>query len=547
MKTRKVLIVDDDQLTREQIAKELKRHYCEPFLGATGKEGLEILAREDISILLLDVKLPDVDGLECLRTAKDLRPNCEVIMITGFGSEEIAIQSLRRGAIDYLEKPINFDELAASLGRAQEKLAEKEELVYKNTILIIDDEESVLLPLKRFLQKEDYEVFTAPSGKEGLSIIENSKIDILITDIHLGDMSGIEVLQNAKKFYKDIEGIVVTGQKDEALAIESLRAGAGDYLTKPVNLDELLLSIQRAVQTINLNRDKLYRGREIKITSEIIAKMNQELERRIDDRTKELSQTQAQLFQTSKLATLGEMSAGMAHEINQPLGGIALVCANIKKAMERGKFTEQMLVKDIADIEKSIQRITRVINHIRTFARQDTMKFLDVDIVSTINSALTLLEEQLRLHEIEIVLDFQKDLPVILGEPFQLEQVWINFMSNARDSMDEKGAKIKDGRIPFEGPYYKKLTITVTHDVENKCIRAAFADNGMGVSEENKKKIFEPFFTTKEVGKGSGLGLSITYGIVESHHGKLGVEGKEGEGATMYVLLPAGGANVSGK
>jgi len=153
--------------------------------------------------------------------------------------------------------------------------------------------------------------------------------------------------------------------------------------------------------------------------------MNEELERRIDERSKELSQTQSQLFQTSKLATLGEMSAGLAHEINQPLGGIALICANIKKAIQRDKFSIPMLQEDIADIEKSIQRMTRVIQHMRTFARQDTLRFIEVDVPSTINSAMSLLGEQLRLHEIEVVLDFPNELPKTHREPFQLEQVWI--------------------------------------------------------------------------------------------------------------------------
>ncbi len=537
METRKVLIIDDDRVTREQIAKELKRHYCEPFLAADGKEGLEVLLREDISILLLDVKLPDVDGLEFLKQVKDQKPNCEVIVITGFGSESIAIQSLRRGAIDYLEKPINFDELAAALGRAQEKLLEREELSYKSTVLLIDDEESAILPLKRFLEKEGYEVFTALSGKDGLRLIENNKIDILVTDIHIGDANGIEILHAAKKLYKDIEGIVVTGQKDEILAIDSLRAGASDYLTKPINFDELLLSMQKVVDKINLNRDRLYRNRELKISSEIIAKMNEELERRIEDRSRELNQTQAQLFQTSKLATLGEMSAGLAHEINQPLGGIALICANIKKSIERGKFSQEMLMVDIADIQKSIQRMTRVIQHMRTFARQDALKFIDVEVDSTINSALSLLGEQLRLHEVEVVLELGQDIPKIMGEPFQLEQVWINFMSNARDSMDEKELKIKEGRLPA-GPYSKKLTVSTSFEPGGKFVKVVFADNGMGISDEKKKKVFEPFFTTKEVGKGSGLGLSISFGIIESHHGKISVEGPEGEGASFIVLLP---------
>jgi len=547
MKTRKVLVVDDDQMIREQIARELKRNYCEPLVAASGKEGLEVFAREDISILLLDVNLPDVDGLEFLKTVKAQRPQCQVIMITGYGSEQIAVQSLRRGAIDYLEKPMNFDELSAAIGRAQEKLLEKEELAYKSTILVIDDDEGALYSLKRFLEKEGCEVFSATNGADGLYLIEHNKIDILLTDINIGDMNGIDILQQAKRLYKDIEGIVMTGQKDETLAIESLRAGASDYLTKPINLDELLLSIGKAVENINLSRDRLYRNRELKISAEIITKMNEDLERRIEDRSKELSQTQAQLFQTSKLATLGEMSAGLAHEINQPLGGIALVCASIKKCIERGKSSNEMILKDVADIEKSIQRITRVINHIRTFARQDTLKFLDVELPGTIESALTLMGEQLRLHDIEVVQDIKPDIPKIFGELFQLEQVWINFLSNARDAMDEKMIRIKDGRLPGPADYAKKLLITVTHEPDKKTVRVMFADNGIGVSEAFKKKVFEPFFTTKEVGKGSGLGLSITFGIIESHHGKLELESVEGEGATFIVTLPIGGKDGGGK
>jgi len=307
-----------------------------------------------------------------------------------------------------------------------------------------------------------------------------------------------------------------------------------------------LMSVEKVLENINLNRDRLYRNRELKISSEIIAKMNEELERRIEERSRELSQTQSQLFQTSKLATLGEMSAGLAHEINQPLGGIALICANIKKAIQRGKFSQEMLLEDIADIEKSIQRMTRVIQHMRTFARQDTLKFIEVDVPSTISSAMSLLGEQLRLHEIEVVLDFTNELPQISGEPFQLEQVWINLISNARDAMDEKEKRIKDGRLPA-GEYHKKLTIKAYQELENKCVKINFSDNGIGISQEHTKRIFEPFFTTKEVGKGSGLGLSITYGIIESHKGKIIVESQEGQGVTFIVSLPIGVENDSGK
>jgi DNA-binding NtrC family response regulator len=539
---RTVLIVDDDAIIREQLEKELKRNFFNTLLAADGKSALEKFSKNKVDILILDVKLPDMDGLEVLQKVKERNPDCEVIVVTGFGNQEIAVQSLRRGAIDYIDKPLDMEDLFAALGRAQEKLSEKEELSYENTILVIDDEELIVKRLKKYLEKEGYAVFTAFNGKEGLIIIENSKIDVLITDIRMGDMDGIEVIQRAKRLYRDIEGIIITGHKDQELAIRSLRAGASDYITKPINLDELLFSIKKATEKINLNRNRLYRNRELKISSEIISKMNDELERRIKERSQELSQTQAQLIQTSKLATLGEMSAGLAHEMNQPLGGISLTARNFRKLMEREKLTEEELASGLTDIEVSVKRMAKIIQHIRTFSRQDTFAFVEVDLNETIEAALSLLGEQLRLHEIEVVRDFAPDLPRITGEPYQLEQVWINLITNARDAVDEKEKWISSGRLPGNS-YRKRITVSTIHnkESENPSVEVRVYDNGIGIAEGQKEKIFEPFFTTKEVGKSMGLGLSISYGIIESHKGRIEAESKEGEGCGFSVLLPMEG------
>jgi len=541
MKTKTVLIVDDDKIIRDQLQKELKREFFKTFLASDGKTALESLSQEEIDIVILDVKLPDMNGLEVLQEIKEKRPGCEVIVITGMGSQEIAIKSLRKGAIDYIEKPIDLDELSAALGRAQEKLAEKEELSYKYRLLLIDDEVEIVKRIQKFLEKEGYEAVGAYNGKEGLNIIENQKIDVVITDIKMDDLDGIEVLQRAKGLYRDIEGIMVTGFKDQELAIKSLRAGAVDYITKPINLDELLFSIKRAIERINLNRDRLYRNRELKISSEIISKMNEELERRIEERSKELSQTQAQLFQTSKLATLGEMSAGLAHEMNQPLGGISLIIKHLIKLMERGKLSDEEIESGLGDIEASVKRMARIIQHIRTFARQDTLDFLQVDVNETIDSALNLLGEQLRLHDIGVLLELCPDLPTITGEPYQLEQVWINFISNARDALDEKEKQISEGGS--ESANYKKhLNIYTVYNPESEMpsVEVRFTDNGVGLKEEQKERIFEPFFTTKEVGKAMGLGLSICHGIIESHKGEISTESKAGEETIFRVILPIG-------
>ena len=357
----------------------------------------------------------------------------------------------------------------------------------------------------------------------------------------MDDMDGIEVLQRAKKLYRDIEGIVVTGFKDQELAIRSLRAGALDYITKPLNLEELLFSVQKAIERINLNRDRLYRNRELKLSSEIISKMNQELERRIEERSKELTKTQSQLFQTSKLATLGEMSAGIAHEMNQPLGGIYLVAKYLRKLMERGKLTEEEIDSGLKDIEASVNRMTKIIQHIRTFARQDTLQFVEVDVNETIDNAMSLLGEQLRLHGIQTELELNPDLPKIIGEPYQLEQVWINLISNARDAADEKEKQISGGNLQMTN-YQKHLNISTRYHPESETpsVEIRFDDNGTGLAAEHEEKIFEPFFTTKQVGKAMGLGLSISHGIIEHHQGTITMESKAGQGVPARVILQTG-------
>ncbi|MBF0593576.1 MAG: CHASE domain-containing protein [Candidatus Omnitrophica bacterium] len=260
----------------------------------------------------------------------------------------------------------------------------------------------------------------------------------------------------------------------------------------------------------------------------------------VTDRKKaerDLEQKKNELVQTSKLATLGEMAAGLAHEVNQPLGVISLVATAFRKLLEKGKLDEARLASGLKDIEGCILRMTRIVNHIRIFSRQEKPAFLHVDVAETIESALTLLGEQLYMREIEVERAIEPGLPQIIGEPYQLEQVWINFITNARDAMDEKQKRIVDGNLLVEG-YRKKLTVSVSMDKASNRVLVMFADNGVGISGEAKEKAFNPFFTTKAAGKGTGLGLSISYGIIESHKGSITIEGRENEGACLKVYLP---------
>lgn len=436
--SRTILIVDDDPTICSELQKELKRNFFPTFIAGNSKDALEILSKNKIDIILLDIFMPDIDGLDMLKKVKSKWPSVEVIIITGYSSQDKAIKALRRGAIDYLEKPINYEELNTSIGRAMEKITENADLTYRHTILLVDDDKNATKRLSRILTKEGYEVFTANNGKEGLEIINNNKIDILIADIEMPVMGGIELLERVKKFQKDIEVIMMTGFGDESLAIDALRKGAINYLRKPIDLDEVLIAIEQAVERIILYRNQLYRDRELKINSQIVSKINEELERRIEKRTLEINQVQSQLFQTSKLATLGEMAAGLAHELNQPLAGMSLCTTNMKKLKQRDLLSDTEIDETIENIEGLIKRMSKVIVHIRTFARQDLQKFKPTNVNESAENALNLMEEQLRLNDIELIRNFDLNIPQIIGEPYQIEQIVINALSNAKDALAQK-------------------------------------------------------------------------------------------------------------
>jgi signal transduction histidine kinase len=531
---RNVLIVDDDLTICTELQKELKLNYYNCFIALSSKEALKIMKMNKIDIIMLDVCMPDIDGLEFLqKIMKNVNTSkYEVIIMTGFSSQEVAIKALQRGAIDYLEKPINYDEMHTALGRAVEKVIEKEDYIFKHTVLVVDDDKQFTTLIKEILQKEGYAVYVANDGKQGLNIISKLKIDIILIDIELPIINGMDLLGEAKKYHKDNEVIMITGHGNEELAIKALRRGAMNYLRKPINLDEILIAVDHAKEKVILFRNQLYRNRELKINTEIVLKMNEELERRIEDSTLAVKQIQGQLFQTSKLATLGEMAAGLAHELNQPLTGISLTITNLKKLKKRDLLEETEIDNSIIQIDELVKRMSKIINHMRTFARQDSQKFDKVNINNSVDNALSLLNEQLRLHGIVVITNLEQNLPLINGEPYQIEQVIINIISNARDAIDEK-AKCQPEQFM---DWSKKLVINTL--LVNNWVCIEISDNGIGMTEETKEKIFHPFYTTKEVGKATGLGMSISYGIVESHKGRIDVETEPGKGVKVSIKLP---------
>ncbi len=237
----------------------------------------------------------------------------------------------------------------------------------------------------------------------------------------------------------------------------------------------------------------------------------------------ELREKQEQLVQAGKLATLGELTTGIAHELNNPLNNIGLFVGNAIDLIELGAIDgdSERILRELHSTMQQVRKATEIISHLRTFGRAASVSYEPVHLEQVVRRSLSLMHEQLRLRQIQVRLDFPEEV-IVLGNAIQLEQVFINLLTNARDALASVQHKL----------------ITITCAFQKEIVEIRFADTGPGVPPEFVQRIFDPFFTTKEVGAGTGLGLSITYGIIKDHQGAISIECHAGEGATFLIQFP---------
>ncbi len=249
------------------------------------------------------------------------------------------------------------------------------------------------------------------------------------------------------------------------------------------------------------------------------------------DITKRL-EVEQQLIHAGKMATLGEMATGMAHELNQPLSVIKTASSFCLKKINRNEIIEEKdLYTMLEKIDRNVNRSANIITHMRQFARKSDVVLAEVQINDVLKRAFDIFSQQLKVRGIDVVWDIDQNLPAIMADPSRLEQVFINLLLNARDAIEEKWWS------PEPAMGMKKITLKTT--LEEKAVILEVKDTGIGVSEDVADKIFEPFFTTKEVGKGTGLGLSISYGIIKDCHGDIKVAMNE-QGETCFrINFPA--------
>jgi len=340
-------------------------------------------------------------------------------------------------------------------------------------------------------------------------------LDVAVVDINLPGKSGIQLLEQLRDARIYVPVIMITGEPNLSVIPEIVRAGAYDFIPKPIVKDVLLNAVARAVEKKRLTDEKRRLEQEIKRYAE-------ELEARVDERTAELIETHKRLVTQERIAALGRAAAQVAHEVKNPLAGLLLYSLHLKEKSSNFSESQTYLVDKIVD---TIKHLNSRVEQIMGFARPVSLTLVSGNLTQLVNDVLELLRPQLTANNVEVRLSLDPQPAYALLDQSSLRGALMNLMLNAIEAMKEGGT----------------LSITIEHNSES--LKLEIADTGHGINEEEAKKIFEPFYTTKE--QGLGLGMPYAKKIIEQHGGTISLNSRPGEGATISIMLPAAQTEVA--
>lgn len=381
------------------------------------------------------------------------------------------------------------------------------------TILLIDDEKIILDLTSIILRNRGYTVLTAPDAGIGYQLIETNKPELVLLDYMMPGIDGLTALKEIRARFPESYVIMFTGKGNEEIAVELMKAGASDYILKPFNNQDLADRIANVlkIRDVEMKNRGLLLERE-RLLQEI-EQWNLELEARVQEKTEALQRAQAENVQTEKLATLGYLSAGMAHEIRNPLNSITLFVQLIKAGLQ-----DQEKLEYIERIMKEADRIDTILGKLLDASKRPRFELKEVNVEKVIDQTLEVFSPQTELHGIIVERDYRNVPPAIQADPSEIEQIFTNLFLNSIHEMPDGGV------------------LRVVLDCDDTHISARVSDTGKGIPEKNLPNIFDPFFTSKS--RGSGLGLSVVLRIVKTYKGKIEVEQTSDKGTTFRVMLP---------
>lgn len=404
-------------------------------------------------------------------------------------------------------------------------------------VLIVDDSVTVRASYIRLL-KRNYECCEASNVPDALKKLKEYPIGLVVTDVIMPGLSGVELLRTVMERYPQTAVVVVSSVDRPQRALDAVRLGAFDYLIKPCDDEVLELTVGRALK-----------HRRLLIDAERYKADLEERNRELSERKAHLERLQAQIVQNEKMASIGKLAAGIAHEINNPVGFVsgnleligqcvndlirlidvydrapllesfALEVAEAKREIDYTRMVND-LTGALSDCQTGVGRVREIVQNLRTFSRLDEAELKRTNVHEGLDSTIRLLSRYFSGGSSILIREYGT-VPEIDAFSAKLNQVWMNLLVNAAQAI---------GQGPGE--------VRVRTFADGQSLTVSISDTGSGIDKNDLNRIFDPFFTTKPVGEGSGLGLSIAFGIVERHKGRIEVESEAGKGTTFSVILP---------
>ena len=524
-----ILIVEDEAIVAEDLASKVRQlGYDVVGTTSTGEEAVELTRQHQPVLVLMDIHLAGaMDGIEAARLIhREL--NLPVLFLTAHSDRATVKRAQQAGTLGYILKPFDDRDLHVQIEMALYKHAmeqqlrmSKDELQVHQIELKMQNEE--LLRVQAELAAEKKRYFNlydlAPDGYFTVSeqgvILSVNLTAASILGMTRESLVTHRIYQFIHKedqdiYYLNRKQLDVTGEP-QTCELRLVRKG-GDVFWTRLNVSIVSDINGRPVYGVMLSDIN-----DRKRAEEALQELKNELEYKVEERTRELQESQKQYMHAEKLSAIGQLSASIAHEFNNPLQGILSILKGLKKRAILEEDDKELL--DAAISEGN--RIKDLIRNLQDFNRPSSGKKAVMDVQNALESILILQKSDLTGRRISVVRNFTQDLPQILAVSDQIKQVFLNLLTNAADACNHHGG-----------------SITVSTWQEDHNVFVSIQDTGIGIKPEEMEHIFRPFFTTKAAVKGTGLGLSVSYGIVQKHQGEIRVESQLGEGATFTVLLP---------
>ena len=549
---RRIMVVEDSETQALKMRYVLEAEGWEVISASSAETSLDALNRTVPDLILVDYHLPGIRGDElCRRIRMNVNTRgIPVLMLTVEEDHGAELHGLESGADDYVSKSVDTEILLARIRALLRKspsqtsvLSPADSRFRSSRLLAIDDSPTYLQYLAEELLSDGYQVEQVTSGRAGLDRLASEAFDCALVDLEMPDLSGIDVCRQIVDLRRTADNFIgvlmLTARETKEDMTRGLEAGADDFVGKSSDLAVLKARIRallrrksfqeenrKIVEELKNKELEALRARAEKETAEARAVLAEELA----ETNRKLKETQAHLIHSEKMASLGQLVAGIAHEINNPLAFVLNNLFTVESSFNQiiSQVEDHLAPGHPAKVEKirtrlggmrqGLERVKELVLKLRTFSRLDEGEYKTVDIHESIDSVLLFLQHQTKGRiEIEKRYGPVSTLACYAGG---VNQVLMNLLTNALYAIEGQG----------------KITITTRQ--EDNLFSISVRDTGKGIPQAIRHRIFEPFFTTKPVGQGTGLGLSITYGIIQAHRGTIDVHSEEGTGTEFIIRLP---------